>query len=301
MERAGAAPEVLAALIVQLWFPRSKVTRCAMYSEPDEELTPVEKLARSSWAVGILNDAGPVVGVFGHRLMDVYAFRLASLHPSRWLDGKIHFGLEPELILASIERGLLFLSPIAPLDLTWLTDLRGSLEIHDPIWPLRLPPALRCRDRLHLRGAQGVIKLRGYHVEGEVSTALLENCGELVDLELPRAWSVEVRNCPALRRVCGRAPQGGLRVEGCPQLLQAVLSFPKGTVSRPNIVFQDCPALVRLESTGRTRRVIGDLTLTGCPSLQPPLPPLVVMGRTDLPDHLLPAHAEDRVDPQESR
>ena len=113
--------------------------------------------------------------------------------------------------------------------------------------------------------------------------------------------TVEVRNCPALRRIWGRAPQDDLLVAGCPQLLQAVLTFPRGKVSRPNIAFRDCPALVRLESTGRTRRVIGDLTLTGCPSLQPPLPPLVVMGRTDLPDHLLPVHPEGHVDPQEPK
>ena len=272
-----------------------------MHSEPEEELTPEEKLARSSWAIRYLDNPEPVIAVLGHSLMDVYAFRLASLHPTRWLDGKIHFGLEPELILASIERGLLFLSPIAPLDLTWLTVMQGSLEIRDPIWPLRLPLALRCRDRLHLRGALGVIKLLGYHVEGETSTALIENCPDLTDLELPRAVAVEVRNCLALRRIWGRAPQGGLRVEGCPQLLQAVLSFPKGTVSRPNIVFQDCPALVRLESTARTRRVIGDLTLAGCPGLQPPLPPLMVMGRLNVPDHMLPERPEGYVDPQEPR
>ena len=92
MERAGAAPEVMAALVVQLWFPRSKVTRCSMHSGPEEEFTAEEKLARSSWAIRFLDNPEPVIAVLGHSLMDVYAFRLASLHPeghddpqeSRW-------------------------------------------------------------------------------------------------------------------------------------------------------------------------------------------------------------------------
>jgi len=83
MERAGAAPEVLAALVVQLWFPRSKVTRCAMHSEPEEEFTPEEKLARSSWAIRFLDNPEPVIALLGHSLMDVYAFRFASLQAQR--------------------------------------------------------------------------------------------------------------------------------------------------------------------------------------------------------------------------
>lgn len=286
MERAGAGPEVLAALIIQLYYPEPKGARCSMFSPVEEEFTADEKLARSSWAVRFLADPEPVVGLLGHSLMDVYRFRVGCLPPRFWLGGNVHHGLEPELILASIERGLLFLSPIYPLDLMWMETVQGSVEIRDPIWPLHLPVGLRCRDRLHLRGTLGVIKLRGYHVEGEASTALIENCPDLTDLELPRAVIVEVRNCPALRRIWGRAPQGGLLVEGCPQLRRAVLTFPKDTHSLPNLAFLDCPALARLESTSRARRVIGDLTLTGCTSLQLPLPPLVVMGRTSLPYHM---------------
>ena len=301
MERAGAAPEVLAALVVQLYYPEPMWLRGCIRQDNEEEFTAEEKLARSSWAVRFLADPEPVVAVFGHSLMNVFAFRVACLHPSCWLDGRVHLGLEPEVILGSIERGFLFLSPIAPLDLTWMQTVQGSLEIRDPIWPLHLPVGLRCRDRLHLRGALGVVTLRGYIVEGEASTALIENCPDLTDLELPRAMTVEVRNCPALRRIWGRAPEGDLRVEGCPQLQQAVLTFPKDTLSRLNITFRDCPALVRLESTGRARRAIGDLTVAGCPSLQPPLQPLVVMGRLSVPDHLLPAHSEGHEDPQESR
>ena len=301
VERAGAAPEVVAALVAQLWFPRSKVTRCAMYSEPERELAPEEKLARSSWAIRFLDNPEPVIAVLGHSLMDVYAFRLASLHPSHWLDGKIHLGLEPELILASIERGLMFLSPIAPLDLRWMKTLNGSLEISYPIWPPRLPRRIRCRDLLHLRGVQGIVHLQGSHIKGEGAFVLIENCPDLTDLELPRATTVEIRSCPALQRIWGRAPQGGLHVEGCTQLQQVVLTIPKSLLSRPNIAFKDCPSLIRLESMGRTRRVIGDLTLAGCPSLQPPLLSVVVMGRLSVPDNFLPGLLEGQVESQDSR
>jgi hypothetical protein len=66
---------------------------------------------------------------------------------------------------------------------------------------------------------------------------------------------------------------------GCPQLIEANLAFPKDTLARPDVTFRACPSLARLESMSQIRRVIGDLTLTDSPSLMPPLPPLVVMGR----------------------
>ena len=122
-------------------------------------------------------------------------------------------------------------------------------------------------------------RLQGIRVLGDHGTAIIENCPDLEELELPRANRVEVQHCAGLRRIRGRVPMGGLEVTDCPQLIEANLAFPKVTLARPGIIFRDCPSLGRLISMSRIRRVIGDLTLTDCPSLKPPLPPLVVMGR----------------------
>ena len=222
MAKAGSAPEILAATVARLYCPE----RC--WSDPRTgsvmigELGDGERLAASSWAVSILDQPDQVVAVLGASLLDVFAYRLANLPPARWLDGPIHFGLEPELILAATEGGLLFLSPIHPLNLNWMQKVGGYLQVLDPIWPVQLPPVIQCENRLHLRGVRGLATPIHPVVHGAGGIAIFEDCPDLQVIEVPQVTRLEVWNCPALHRITGQLPVGGINVVGCPNLDQTL-------------------------------------------------------------------------------
>jgi hypothetical protein len=286
LEEAGAPVEVLQAVIIHLYRPEPAWPHSHGRPYMESEATPEERLALCSWAVEVLRRPAAVIDRFGHNLLDIFAYRVACLPRERWFLGSIHDAFEGHpafdgaTMLAAIDAGLRFDSLFQSMDLTWIRKaVQGFLEIVDPTAPLRLPPSLRCLGRFEVRGARGFTRLQGIRVLGDHGTAIIENCPDLEELELPRANRVEVQHCAGLRRIRGRVPMGGLEVTDCPQLIEANLAFPKVTLARPGIIFRDCPSLVRLKSMSRIRRVIGDLTLTDCPSLKPPLPPLVVMGR----------------------
>ena len=283
LEAEGAAPAILSAAIVRLYRPESFWPRRLPRRLVEADATEDQRLGRSSWALAILERPEPVLACFGHSIMDVFAYRVANLPVEHWLEGRVPPRIDPKVFKAVTGDGFTFQAPRGGLDLTWIRrEVRGNLFILDTVGPLRLPHELRCRGRFEVRGAAGVTKLHGIWVKGEAGIAVVEDCPDLVDLELPRTTTVEIRNCLSLRRIRGVVPLCGLKVDGCPQLQQAVLCFPKDTLSRPRIAFLNCPSLVRMESTSRARRVIGDLILVGCTSLHPPVPPLVVMGRVEI-------------------
>ena len=289
IEFEGAPAEILALAISRL-YDHEPGLRCWCGSIPD---SGPGGLARSSWAVATLACPEPVLACLGHSLLDVFAYRVATLPVKRWFEGPVHRGVDPEVLLAATMNGLTFRSPLGALDLTWIRkEVQGCLEILAPKGSLTLPPLLQCRGRFEVRGAAGITRLQGIRVVGTPGTAIIDGCPDLEDLELPRATRVEVRNCAALKRIRGHVPPGGLEVVGCAKLEDAVLSISRDTLVRPDLTFRDCPSLVRLGSMNRTRRVIGNLTLAGCPSLQGPLPPLVVMGRLNVPPPT-PAQPQD--------
>jgi len=283
LEAEGASPDALTSAIARLYRPEWFLRRCIQVDGVEPDAAGDQRLGRSSWALEILEHPGAVLACWGHSILDVFAYRVANLPPERWLEGRIEPGVDLEVLKAVTSEGFTFQTPSRALDLTWIRrEVRGNLVILNPMGLVHLPHLLRCRDRFGLRGAARVTRLHGIRVKGDTGLAVIEDCPDLVDLELPRATTVEIRRCPSLRRIRGNVPSRNLRVDGCPRLQQAVLCFPKDTLSRPRVAFRNCPSLIQLESTSRARRVIGDLILVSCPSLRFPLPPLVVTGRVNI-------------------
>jgi hypothetical protein len=121
LEEVGAPVDVLVAAVDLTYTPESRwpLYCCGICCEgdPDEKegLSREERLARCSWATAVLQNPGPVIDASGFSLQDVFAHRVAHLEPSRWLEGQIEQGLEPEVVLAVHEHGQCFLTPIAPV------------------------------------------------------------------------------------------------------------------------------------------------------------------------------------------
>lgn len=202
LENAKAPAEVLKEVIIRLYRPEFSWLCCRGLSFTEGRTTPMERLELCSWAVTVLHDPEPVVACFGHTLLDVFAFRVESLPPERWLQGTSLEVVDPMAMAAITNEGFRFESLGGPADLTWIRKgVHGCLEIIDPLGPLRLPPHLCCRGRFQVRGAWGFTRLHGLRVLGDHGTALIENCPDLEDLVLPRANHVEVRGCASLRRI----------------------------------------------------------------------------------------------------
>jgi hypothetical protein len=286
LEAGGAPPEVLAAAITRLFHPERGWPRCSCCIDTLEDVLQGEEHnhARSSWVISTLVDPVPVLAVLGHTPLGVLAHRVAHQRaPGHWLDGEIRRFLDQEVVQAVTAEGLSFRATVADLDLRWAHQgVNGHLEILDPVGGLHLPPYIRCQGWFVLRGGHGLTRLPATRVMGDGSTAVVEACPDIEDLELPRAAYVKIVGCAGLRTIRGTAPLGDLEVVGCPVLEEIKLKFAKEIFSPPGITLRDCPSLGRLSSTSRVRRVIGNLTVTGCPALHLPLRALVVTGRVDV-------------------
>jgi hypothetical protein len=260
-EREGAAPAVLAALVLHYfqWLGHNVYQGKGI---PDPE-------ALLEAATGLFANPAPVVAeLLGDRtaaarfrllIRDPDAPALAALRLQLDLPRDLDRALGPSCIEIT--------GPVDTLDLKFLLqEADCDLRVEGPVGCLSLPKGWQPREQVRLSRAGGLRNLSLGGFRSRSGTLELADCPDLRVLRVGFGLTrVLVRNCPKLERVSLQSTSiRSLDLIDLPLLQQLDLARPSTPADSPDLRLQDCPALASLLPQGRHVRTVRSLSLVGC-------------------------------------